>query len=243
HYLHQKNWKRWMKDAAGFTCVSEAMNQHLNALFHKNSTVIYNGFEAAEICSYPPFDVFTITLVGTLVEWRQLDIILGGISAFYKNINPVSTVIIAGVHPLTEMYLKTALRASGLEDDPRVEIHPRIARQKALEITGRAHINAIPPAVGFQGVYSSRVFEFLASGNHVLVAPRGDEALDRLVGAAPNGKIASDIQEVANYLQRMYERHCAGEILRCEVGPSEYTRAKQAERMAQFISRTLSNTR
>lgn len=240
HALVKNKWRRWMRHAAGHTSVSAAMNDQLSALFNQPGKVIFNGYQHAEHeVNGTQYPVFTISHAGTIVEWKQIDMLFEGIALFIANTAAEVHLILAGVHVLIASHVDAALKKHNLINYPGLKVMPRIPRVEAIDIIRKSHVLFYPPAVGFEGVYSSRIFEFMASGNPIVVAPKGDRAVDELMAEYNNGDTFASASEVAAYIAQQYEKFAAGLPTQTVNNMTGYTREAQAQALSDYLKSCL----
>ncbi len=240
HGIVKRKWQKWMQRAAGHTSVSSAMNDQLSTLFNQPGKVIFNGYEAPEHAEHSEqYPVFTISHAGTIVEWKQIDTLFEGIAKFIENTEADIHLVLAGVHVLIATHVNAALKKHNLTDYPGLKVMPRIPRTEAIDIIRKSHVLFYPPAVGFEGVYSSRIFEFMASGNPIVVAPKGDTAVDELMAEYNNGGTFETASEVAAFIGQQYQKFKAGETTQTTNNMTAYTRESQAIALSDYLKSCL----
>ena len=235
HGIVKRRWQKWMQHAAGHTSVSSAMNDQLSTLFNQPGKVIFNGYEALEHAENgEQYPVFTISHAGTIVEWKQIDTLFEGIAKFIEHTEADIHLVLAGVHVLIATHVNAALKKHNLIDYSGLKVMPRIPRTEAIDIIRKSHVLFYPPAVGFEGVYSSRIFEFMASGNPIVVAPKGDTAVDELMAEYNNGGTFETASEVAAFIGQQYQKFKAGETTQTTNNMTAYTREAQAIALSDY---------
>ena len=240
HGIVKRRWQKWMQHAAGHTSVSSAMNDQLSTLFNQPGKVIFNGYEALEHAENgEQYPVFTISHAGTIVEWKQIDTLFEGIAKFIEHTEADIHLVLAGVHVLIATHVNAALKKHNLTDYPGLKVMPRIPRTEAIDIIRKSHVLFYPPAVGFEGVYSSRIFEFMASGNPIVVAPKGDTAVDELMAEYNNGGTFETASEVAAFIGQQYQKFKAGETTQTTNNMTAYTREAQAIALSDYLKSCL----
>ncbi|MDP4666054.1 MAG: glycosyltransferase, partial [Flavobacteriaceae bacterium] len=185
------------------------------------------------------YPVFTISHAGTIVEWKQIDTLFEGIAKFIEHTEADIHLVLAGVHVLIATHVNAALKKHNLTDYPGLKVMPRIPRTEAIEIIRKSHVLFYPPAVGFEGVYSSRIFEFMASGNPIVVAPKGDTAVDELMAEYNNGGTFETASEVAAFIGQQYQKFKAGETTQTTNNMTAYTREAQAIALSDYLKSCL----
>jgi glycosyltransferase involved in cell wall biosynthesis len=240
HGIVKRRWQKWMQHAAGHTSVSSAMNDQLSTLFNQPGKVIFNGYEALEHAENgEQYPVFTISHAGTIVEWKQIDTLFEGIAKFIEHTEADIHLVLAGVHVLIATHVNAALKKHNLIDYSGLKVMPRIPRTEAIDIIRKSHVLFYPPAVGFEGVYSSRIFEFMASGNPIVVAPKGDTAVDELMAEYNNGGTFETASEVAAFIGQQYQKFKAGETTQTTNNMTAYTREAQAIALSDYLKSCL----
>ena len=81
----------------------------------------------------------------------------------------------------------------------------RVDRRDALKLLKSANVLIYPVCVGYRGIYSGKMFEYLASGNNILIAPGDNDVLDDLLKETRAGISKNSREEVTLQLQQWYD--------------------------------------
>ena len=82
-----------------------------------------------------------------------------------------------------------------------------------------------------KGVYSSKIFEYLASGSEILLTPNDHDVLEELLNQHPGCTVADTPEDVYQGLKSSYERRGQKHQRNIE----QWMRSSQAADMAAFL--------
>ncbi|MBK9638581.1 MAG: hypothetical protein IPO63_12490 [Bacteroidetes bacterium] len=114
----------------------------------------------------------------------------------------------------------------------------RVSKKEALQETLNAHVLSYSGWKGVRGIISTKAFDYIASGNYVLIAPGDDDALDALVKECKCGSTANTIDEFVTTLNALYASWDEKGDVFVEGDHDKiafYSREKQAEIFAKYI--------
>ena len=79
----------------------------------------------------------------------------------------------------------------------------------------------------------------MASGNPIVVAPKGDTAVDELMAEYNNGGTFETASEVAAFIGQQYQKFKAGETTQTTNNMTAYTREAQAIALSDYLKSCL----
>jgi hypothetical protein len=114
----------------------------------------------------------------------------------------------------------------------------RTSKEKILEIEVKSNILLYPAWKGFEGIIPSKIYEYIASGTHTLVAPSDSGEVEKIVKKSGCGSITNTVEETFLFLEKSYLEHLSGNRMRTDLsGENAYffSRENQAGRMAGIL--------
>ena len=233
-----KFWRKWSKDALFLSTVSEPYAQYLELSCLQSAITITNGFETDlfDGLKKQDRDQFVIAHIGSFYPDQHVETIFstGALLKVQKDAFEIRFVGVKNeemrtrIHKLAEVY--------DLKD--HVKILPRISREEALQETLDADVLYYPAWEGHQGVYSGKIFEYLASGNPILVAPRDLGVVDELIEQTQTGvSLEDDPQAICDWILSVYSNNLALERKDHEI--QLYSRESQVDHFARLLYQAL----
>ena len=203
----KKYISNWLKSASLVTVATLPMAENIKQLaFHGPIKVLLNGYEDDLLKNYSHTasrkDIFIIACVGTLYAETDLQMFVDGFLLFIKNIPKAKVqlrLIGIGIKPAVETWFTERIPTSYLITTGRVK------RENALQETFEAQVLYMPGWRKYKGILSSRIFEYLASGKNILIAPGDNGVVNELINQTSAGKIAENSAEVCDFLTSWYK--------------------------------------
>lgn len=232
--------RRWAKRAIQLSAVTSGMLQRIRDDLRSSlpTVVVANGFEKdlfANVNRTERNAVFTFSVVGTLYADQELDFFFRGLKLFLsgKQKNEVLIQFVgAGVF--------AEVREKILADLPYdfVEVTARIPRSQAIAVMRNSDVLAHIGWPGYKGIASAKIYEYLASGNNILIAPNDHDEMEKLIISTGAGKLAETPEEMAEILNGWFEEWSKTGRTTYRGNWDEvekYTRENQAAIMAQAL--------
>lgn len=229
--------KRWLKNVNLCISVSQPLTEMLGKVTLSPTLAVTNGFEKnlfAEI-GKTELSKFTVTLIGTLYPAQKPDVLFKGINLFLSDKKPEKVVfnfIGTAAIPSVEKIIKERLPESF------IQVTGRISREKALWYTVNSHVLFYAGWTGYRGIYSTKIFEYLGSGNNILISPGDNDVIDQLIKTTRAGKIGNSELEVRDILEAWYkEWEEKGCLKYSGIKPEiqKYTRENQTRQVAEYL--------
>jgi glycosyltransferase involved in cell wall biosynthesis len=235
--LYAASYRKWLKDVDAVTVIVPAFVDELNKLTDKPMHVIYNGYEAGLFSKMHKIRQhrFVFSIIGNLYPEQDISILLSGLTAFLKDKNPGDVEVrCIGADALPE--IGSLFRAS--IPGSFLTLTGRVSKAEALQETLNADVLAYAGWKGVRGIISTKIFDYIASGNFIVIAPGDGDVLDRLVKDCRCGVSVDNPEEFALALNQLY--HEWMETGRVEVKSDielvkYYSREKQAGMMAELL--------
>ena len=240
YYVH-----RWIQQADLITTVSEPIAEFIHKFSGKKCSTIRNGFNEqlyANKNEIRKFNAFSILFSGTYYPAQDLSIFSNGFNLFYQRLENASSVnvILLGVNsiPLVSHRLK-----SNLPTDVIIEYERKTTTEAAL-IAMQSHVIVHCGWKGYKGIYTTKLFDFIASGANLMIAPGDGNVMDETVMSTNTGVIANSAEEVCDWLYQWYQVWVSNGSLesnRNEELIAQYSRTHQAERLKAIIDTEINN--
>ena len=196
----------WISDAKLITVATPPMVKFIQQLAYKGKvSTLLNGFERNLYNNHIRIDgenkKFIISCIGTLYAEQDLNIFVEGFKIFLNN-NPHAQLqlrfIGVGFDPNVEIILLNSIPAKYLYTSGRVP------RDEAINEALQANILYYAGWKGFEGVLTTKIFDYLASKKNILIAPGDGSSIDDIVIKTNSGKIANSAQEVCSLINTWY---------------------------------------
>ena len=199
--LDSKTEKRWVGTAEAICSVSEEYVDRISALTARPGFTVMNGFNALLNSPEPPQNkAFTLLYSGSLYAAQPLEAFMSvwtQVLTEFPNLPWKIVFLGLSYSPAQVERVKQSL--------PKalwgwVEFSPRIPVEQALERTRQADA-LLMLTYQQQGIPSSKLFDYLASGRPVLAFPKDGDIIERIVLQSRMGQVLSDATALADHLR------------------------------------------
>jgi glycosyltransferase involved in cell wall biosynthesis len=232
--------KRWVGTASAVTSVSEPLQKKISELVKIPGQWIPNGFELGEFDEFKnvvPFSKFTVTYVGTLYFGQDIEMFCEAFKLLVRKY-PIEDkeILFPGLAFYEQQHQRIKNALSGFEK--YFHASGRTSKEKILEIEVKSNILLYPAWKGFEGIIPSKIYEYIASGTHTLVAPSDSGEVEKIVKKSGCGSITNTVEETFLFLEKSYLEHLSGNRMRTDLsGENAYffSRENQAGRMAGIL--------
>jgi glycosyltransferase involved in cell wall biosynthesis len=229
--------KGWLKNAGTISAVSEAIAAVLERLSGKKVHVLTNGYDEKKFSSITKHasQKFRFTLAGTYYIRQPFDILIKGLLVFLKDKSPDDVEInLIGVSVNKEVIdlFTSSLPAAFLN------IKERVSSDEAAQYIMDSEILFQAAWKGYKGIYTTKIFDFVASGNYVVVAPGDQDVISHLITSTNAGIVADSVEEFTAALTRLYAEWKENGMLRNKMDSTivqEYSRKKIAGALAEIL--------
>jgi glycosyltransferase involved in cell wall biosynthesis len=237
HYV-----QRWLGSASLVTSVSQPILDMLPLNLSANTNVVHNGFEADVFSVIKPLETkrFTITILGQLYITQDIDFMLQGFQRFQQQHNDVLIQFIGLAHQT-----KVVQKITAALPDHNYLITPRLLRKEAIAYLNTTNVLYYIGWKGAKGIYSGKIFEYIATKLPVLIAPGDEDVIDELLKETGAGISASTPSEMVQALTEWYKIwEMNGTVIhsRNSNAVNKYSRQEQSNRFAAEIKKVISKT-
>ena len=196
--------KRWLRRAHSVSAVSKPIAGIINYVYSREVFVVTNGFDATHYNNAIKHSSpkFRFSLVGTYYPQQTFNILIEGMKRFLVDKSPgefVINLIGVSVHSSVMEHLVASLPQQFLH------IEDRLSSDRAAEFVINSEVLFQAAWKGFRGIYTTKLFDFIASGNNVLLAPGDDDVMDDLIDRTHTGRIANNVDEFVNLLNAWFK--------------------------------------
>lgn len=201
--FYSNYYRKWLKEVDLVTVIVEPFVNVMRRFTKAPVHIVYNGYESNLFASMRKqrSSKFVFSVIGSLYPQQDLSILLDGLNEFVadKSSDQVNIRFI-GATSLPEVANKI------IESIPSeyLYISGRVSKSEALQETLNAHVLSYSGWKGVRGIISTKVFDYIASGNYILIAPGDDDALDGLVKECNCGSTANSTIEFVAILNELY---------------------------------------
>jgi hypothetical protein len=232
-------FRKWTRSPSVMvTTVSEVLSNILSSYNGKKTGVFLNGYEDHLMASVTKVEYpkFTFSSIGTMYAFYNTDNLIEGLNRFLKNKSPEKISInFIGITAVPEV----AERLKNGLPHAFITISDRVPKKEALTILKSSHVLFHTAVKEFQGAYTTKIFDYVGSGNNILISPGDDGGIiDSLVLETKTGKIARDPEQFAAILEDWYTQWETGKTLHYEgiSGKSAfYSRSVQANNFVDTV--------
>jgi glycosyltransferase involved in cell wall biosynthesis len=221
------------------TAVTPSFLPTLKTITNKKCLLIYNGFEEHLFADLKkePSSKFRISYIGNLYPVMKLDIILKGLNLFVSDKEP-EKVELKFIGVASNATMKSLI--SNALPERFLTITPMVNKRLALQHTVNSEVLLQYGWKGFKGMIGTKTFDYIASGNNILLAPGDHDIVDDLLSITKTGKSVETAQQFSDALNNWYEEWLQTGSLKYEGDKTEihfYTRENQAALLAEHIKK------
>jgi hypothetical protein len=238
HALLEAYAKKWLNEAKLISVVSPQMAIEVKRLLPSAKTIVVtNGFEGSLFASDKTAknSKFTFSAVGTLYPQQDLSIMIDGLGQFLsgKNLEKIQLNFIGtGVIAEMSQRIKDAL------PEKCTRVTERLPHCQAVQAMVESDVLFYAGWKGYRGVTSGKIFEYLASGRNILIAPGDKDVIDALLRETGAGKTAHSTSEFVQIMNEWYEEWQSLGTLNYQgitKKIARYSRDKQAAYLGEHI--------
>lgn len=207
HKLNVKFEKKWVSTAKSVTASSGPIGKSIEDLTGVKSFALYNGiaFEDFDVVeNISKLDEFTITYIGTLYDGQKIEFFCEAFKKFIDQTENVKTkLLFPGLAFFGDQESRVQNALKGYEE--YFECSDRIPREEILTLEKRAHLLLHVAWQGYKGVIASKIYEYIASGTKILVAPSDNGAIEEIINQSGCGVVISEEAHIIEFLNNEYQ--------------------------------------
>ena len=247
HRLEQKSEMKWTSTASFITSVSDLYTQKLSKYLGKTGYTVFNGFIPEDFSpseKIQPYDYFTITFNGTMIERQDSGIFLKAFRRLvedHKGIHHIHLNFIGtGFDKAQEARIRKIL--GGLEEN--FTITKRLPRKKAIEMQLKSHVLLLMAYGKVKGAPGTKTFDYLGAGKHIILCPSDQDILEEIVSKSGLGFICNNEQEAYETLSSLFNEYISKGYMQATGNKTEiekYSRRNQTKAMAEALNTLYGN--
>ena len=251
------HWRRWLGNAAFFSITSEKWRDWVAGFTPTTGYVLRNGYEAAHFSSSSKTtqpnqahqERFIMLHCGSLYRHQVLAPFVEGLRRFLEKEQPKSFELRLigadkGQQPReSTSYMSAAdLRALFKPLSEVLHLKKRCSKAESAKHMQAAEVLLMPSFPAYKGVYSAKIFDYLAARRPILLTPDDNGLLSALLVQRNAGTIASTAEEVHDFCKTAYQswkKHGRYPFLGQEEGLDAFSRQHQVKCMGNYINQAL----
>jgi glycosyltransferase involved in cell wall biosynthesis len=203
-FLIKYYWKRWLKKSLFFSTTSHKWTEYLKKLSNEKGFVFPNGHEI-EIVETPIKQAkFNLTYFGRFYPNQNLELIVEGINEFLKKVNPKN-------FKLQLIGIKKTSNFDGLQfitsriNTEYLEVVDYLPKEELMDFCKKeVTLFFLPSFFEDNGQFMVKLYDFIALGKPVLVAPRVNSDMEIVVKKTKSGAVLNSSESIALHLEEQY---------------------------------------
>ncbi len=195
--------KKWVNSASFFTSVSDSYVKQIEGILDVKGHTIYNGFTSIQNCTeFSNTKEFNILYSGTLYYNQPIEgFILSLKKQKFEVLNTKVVLHFAGLGNDPIQKRRVLKAAKGFETN--LIIYDWLNRDAYIQIQNNADLLLMLPYAGFQGIPSSKLFEYISTSKNILLFGSDNDVIERILVASKLGFVATNETELFQYLERL----------------------------------------
>ncbi len=220
--------------ASAYITVSAGRAELLQQVIEKPVQIVYNGFYEDQFEPLrPKFEKFTIVYAGSIYAEQNFEPFVEAMAYMSEKYNGCIDLIFAGSSH-AGLQQQFANRCKGVN----VRFTAWMPNASIIGMLQQAHVLFYTGWTGYKGILSTKIFEYMGSGSHVLLCPGDAGELDRIIEDSGCGKVANTANEAVEYVEALLLQHSNQQLkppARNTAFINQFTRKQQAHKMADII--------
>lgn len=192
---------KWSKKALFAISISKPFSDKIQELLSIKVHTITNGFEKEKfgIIQNENNSKFTIRYIGSCSEKQDFQLFIEAYNLFIADKKETVIELIGTMNKeIEDMF------SSQIDSDFLNIKSTRVSKEKTIEYTESSDLLLFPTWHTFKGVYSTKIFDYIASNVNILFVKSDNDVIEELVKDTNCGKICSTKNEILDYLNIMY---------------------------------------
>lgn len=201
--IYSRHFKRWMKNVSRVLVITPSFRDILVKSFNGPIDVIYNGYEGYlfEKSSKTKNDKFIFSVIGSVYPEQDMSVMIEGLKIFLhdKSSKKVQLRFVGlNIIPSISKHVKNELPAEF------IYVSDRVSKEEAIAETSMATVLSYPGWLGTKGIISTKIFDYIASGNPILIAPGDKDIIDDLLIETNTGESVFSAEAFATVLNKWF---------------------------------------
>lgn len=193
--------KKWVDSASFFTSVSDSYVKQIEGILDVKGHTIYNGFTSIQNSTeFSQTKEFNILYSGTLYYNQPIEAFILSLKKQEFEFSNTKVILhFAGLGDDPAQKKRVLDAAKGFESN--LLIYEWLTRETYLQIQSNADLLLMLPYVGFQGIPSSKLFEYISTSKNILLFGSDNDVIERILLASKLGFVAKNEMELFQYIE------------------------------------------
>ncbi|MDA9328742.1 hypothetical protein N9Q76_01305 [Flavobacteriales bacterium] len=241
HKLDTHFEKKWIATASSLSASSGPIGKSIEELTGTKSFALYNGiaFEDFDVVkNKTKLPVFTITYIGTLYDGQKIEVFCSAYKKFIDELNgPKTQLLFPGLAFFGAQESRIQKAMKGYET--YFSCSDRIPRKEILQLEQQAHLLLHVAWQGYKGIIASKIYEYIASGTKIIVAPSDNGAIEGIVKDSKCGVVFNEETKIVDYLKTEYADFLKNEYVQNDVSRSNVQQFSREKQVEEFVKQVL----
>lgn len=240
HNLDKKFEFKWVSTADSITASSKPIGKSIEKITGVKSFPVFNGIEFEDfdiVKETSKLECFSIAYIGTLYDGQKIEVFCEAFKEFIDLTHDVKTrLLFPGLAFFGDQESRVNSIMKGYEN--YIECSDRIPREEILTLEKRVHLLLHVAWKGYKGVIASKIYEYIASGTKIIVAPSDEGAIEEIVKLSECGVVLNKKTDILEFLLSEYAKFQNGEVSHNDINQSniqQFSRQKQVETLVHSV--------
>ena len=192
---------KWCSNAMFSISISPPFSSKIEEVLKIKTYTITNGFEKERFGenTFTNNDKFTIRYIGSCSVKQDFITFIEGFNQFIKDKNEVVIELIGTMNEEVEHLFSSNIDSQFLKIQSQ-----RISKEETIIKTESADLLLFPTWFSFKGVYSTKIFDYIASKVNILCVKSDHDVIESLIEETKCGIICENDKEVLDYLNKTF---------------------------------------
>lgn len=229
-----------LRSCAAIVTVSAPLAKVLEKRNERAVAIITNGFDPDDYSQHevPKGDRFNIVYTGNIrFPHEDPAILFDALESFAKTIGPRSLRVCVSFYGTNPSLINELVRKHG-HLKSMIRVLPSIPHETCVITQQQAHVLLHLSHPETKGVFTGKIFEYLAAGRPILSIPGDGDVVDSLLRQTKAGVVCRNVEETAMQLLSWYQEWKeAGTVsyFGVEQEIRRYSRKEQARQLAEIL--------
>jgi len=240
HKLDQLFESKWVSTAHSITASSKPIGKSIEKITGVKSFPIFNGIEFDDfdvVKETSKLEYFSIAYIGTLYDGQKIEVFCEAFKEFIDlSSDAKAKLLFPGLAFFGDQKSRVNALMKGYEN--HLVCSDRIPREEVLTLEKRAHLLLHVAWKGYKGIIASKIYEYIASGTKIIVAPSDEGAIEEIVKLSECGVVLNKKDEIVEFLMLEYKKFKNGEVSHNDINQpniQQFSRQKQVESLVNSV--------
>lgn len=230
--------KSVLRSTSYITSATNIINRYFGSSLGIPNKEILNGFEQRLLNSniIHKNEKFSISVLGTIYPSQDFLLFANSLKKLDIEMQESIQLKFIGIKVIKEVYLKIkAVLDNSMINCIYTDVIPRT---EAIQIGRKSDLLYYPAWKGYRGIYSGKIFEYLALRKNILIAPGDNDVIENLIIKTKSGKVANTEKEVIDIVSTWFHEWKPDHQLPPPISDIDnYSRESQADRFLEIIKK------